>query len=362
MANQHYVPKFYFRMFTEGSHCIHVLLTTEGRIVKNASIRGQCANSRFYGPTKIEKIFSQLETIHRNALKQFIDFAWQPHPVSFEPKHLAWLWNAILFQRSRTELEIEKIAPAIGNLSLEFFKEHLKHKANSKLYARFIKAIEDGKVSVTEPPQATAFRSIAEAIQTPLLISDLDFHILRNRSDYPFVFSDAPVVFCNTYYQNVRHRGVLGLQTPGLQIFYPLNSVTLIMLNDAQVYRGNRLEPTVIDVIERSDVSQLNALQLHHSMNAVYFANADDEEYMTSFWLAHKNHIIPPRTDFGIREGWLVDGKPPDGILCHMFEPQLNITLDLSFIECTPADPRNYNGRKRSPELVEEHKRQVREN
>jgi hypothetical protein len=121
------------------------------------------------------------------------------------------------------------------------------------------------------------------------------------------------------------------------------------------------LESTMIDIIERSDVSQLNALQLHHSINAVYFANVDDEEYITVLWEAHKNKIIPPRADFGIREGWLVDGKPVDGILYHMFEPQLNLTLELSFIECNPANPKDYTGQSRNKELVEENRRHFEE-
>lgn len=242
---------------------------------------------------------------------------------------------------------------------MEYFKEYLKHNSDSNFYARFIKEVEDGNVSISEPTQSTVLRSIAIAMEGQLLISDLDLHIIRNYSDYPFVFSDAPVVFCNTYYQNVTYRGVLGLQTPGLQIFYPLDSVTMVMLSDDQVYGGNRLKSVFIDIMERCDVSQLNALQLHHSLNAVYFADADDEEYVTLLWSAHKNRIVPPRMDFGIRKEWLVDGKPPDGTLYHTFEPQLNIKLDLSFIECTPAKAEDYKFRRRSPELIEEHKKQI---
>ena len=360
MAIQHYVPKFYFKMFSKGSSCINLLLTKDGRVINNASIRGQCSNNRFYGSDKIEQVFSQFESAHCNSLKRLIDLVWQSNSSTLDPQHLVWILNAILFQRSRTALEIKKIAPAIENFYLELFKEHLKYKDN-ELYKIFVQDIEKGKVSIKEPPQATVYRSIVAALLSPLLITDLDFHILRNFSDYPFIFSDAPVVFYNTYYQHVKHRGVLGLQTPGLQIFYPLNSYTLFMLNDPDVYFGNRLKSTIIDLTERSDISQLNALQLHHSMNTIYFAYEDDEVYINSLWLAHKDNIVRPRADFGIRNGWLVDGKPPKGILYHMFEPQLNITLDLSIIECTPIDPRKYKYRVRSPELAEENKKQFKE-
>jgi len=353
-TNQHYVPQYYFKMFTKGRPRIHILLTTQDRIAINASIRGQCARTRFYGPKNIERIFSQLEGNHRTALRRIVDVAWASSRPLLEAKHLGWLWEAIVFQRARTELEISKTSPAIEALCLEVLKGHTEHAPDIADRAKLVEAIERGDVSFTEPGQATVFRSIATAMESVLLISDLDLHILRNHTDYPFIFSDSPVVFCNTYYENIKHRGVIGLQTPGLQIFYPLDSRTMLMLNDDEVYGGKRLESVVIDIVERSDISQLNALQLHHSLNTVYFARAKDEEYVTRLWRAHKHRIVQPRMNFEMREDWLVDGKPPVGVLYHMFESQLNIGLKVSFFDCEPIAPAEYQFRRRSPELVEE--------
>ena len=210
-------------------------------------------------------------------------------------------------------------------------------------------------------PQDTVIRSIDIALQNALLITDLNYYILRNHTDYPFVFSDAPVVFYNTYYQNVKNRGVLGMQTPGLQIFYPLNSNTVLMLIDDQIYRGWYKQSLFIDLIERSDVSQLNALQLHHSYQSIYFADVKDKEYIYDLRAAHKNRIIQPELRFVERDGWLVDGKPVDGTLYQMYEPQLNIELNLSFIDCTPISESEYKPRKRSPELVEELENRIKE-
>ncbi len=362
MAIQHYVPKFYFKMFTGLSNCINLLLTKDSKVINNASIRGQCSNNRFYGSDKIEQIFSQLESMHCDSLKWLIDSVWQSISSTLDPKHHVWILNAILFQRSRTELEIKKIAPALEYLSFEYFKEYLKHNSDDRFYAKFTKAVENGEVSIKSLPQYTVFNLIAIGIQPPILITDLSFHVLRNFSDYPFIFSDAPVVFCNTFYQHIRNRGVFGLQSPGLQIFYPLNSYTMIMLSDDQVYYGNRLKSTIIDIFERSDVSQLNALQLHHSLNAVYFANPEDEDYITSLWSVHKDHIIKPKAKYGIEDGWLINGKPPNGILYHTFEPHLNFILDLSFIECTPVEQKDYKFSYRCPDIAEEYSKEIMKN
>ena len=147
---------------------------------------------------------------------------------------------------------------------------------------------------------------------------------------------------------------MLGAQTPGLQIFYPLDSDTLLMLIDNQIYNGRYKEVLCVDIIENSDVSKLNALQLHHSYNSIYFADEKDKKYTEDLWNAHKRSIIEPKIIFKSEEGWLLDGKPIEGDLYHSYEPQLNIKIDLSFIECVPIEESEYKPRKRNPKLVAE--------
>jgi hypothetical protein len=217
-TNQHFVPKFYFKLFTGGSGLIHLLQKDDGRILVNKPIKGECAQPNFYGSAEIESQFSGLENQHSAVLKRMRDLAWSPSPVDLEPRDLRKLWEAVVFQRARTELEVKKVSPANEALILEMFKEHLKCAPDIEDRA-IIEHIERGNIRIAEDPQRTVLLSIASALQNALLISDLDFHLLRNQTDYPFLFGDSPVVFCNTYYRNVTQRGVLGFQTPGLQIF-----------------------------------------------------------------------------------------------------------------------------------------------
>ena len=357
-ANQHFVPQFYFKQFSRGERCIHMLLTAKDRIVLNASVKRQCSRNRFYGPVELESLFSRLDGRHSTCLRRLIEFAWSPSPVQLAPQHIAGIWECILFQRARTLLEVEKHTPATESFLLEMFKEHIKGAPDIDNRKELVEHIESGAVRITEEPRRRVSLQIVTALESVLLISDLDFCILRSQSDYPFIFSDSPVVFCNTYYHNVKNRGVLGLQTPGLQIFFPLDTNTLLMLFDSDVYTGPFRQLTVIDVWEPSDISQLNALQLHHSLNAVYFADACAAEYVSRLWRAHKPTVAQPTTEFHIREGRLIDGEKTDDVRCHGFEPQLNIALDLSFIECSPVDESEYEFRSRSPELAEQHEKE----
>src|SRR5439155_16492895 len=108
------------------------------------------------------------------------------------------------------------------------------------------------------------------------------------------------------------------------QIFYPLDSRTMLLLIDDQVYGGRYREPFLVDIDSRCDVSQLNALQLHHSLNAVYFADERDSDYVRDLWNAHKPMIVQPKSRLERRKGWLIDGKPVEDYLFQGFEPHLN--------------------------------------
>jgi hypothetical protein len=354
------VPKFYFRLFTRGDRRIHLLHKKDERILLNASIKGQCARHRFYGPEEVEALFIPLEDQQSVALRQIRDLAWSPAPALLEPHHLARVWEAVLLQRARTELEIEKRSAAREALFLEMFTEYLKRKPGIENREAILEYVQCGHFRITLEPQPVVARSIATALKSVPLISDLGFYVLRNQTDFPFLFGDSPVVFCNTYYQNVTHRGVLRLQTPGLQIFYPIDSRTMLLLLDDQVYGARYPRPLVIDVDKRCDASQLNALQLHHSLHTVYFADARDQEYVADLWEAHKRAIRQPKDRIEKRKEWLVDGQRVDDGLFHTFEPHLNIKLSLSFIECVPIDPTKYTFRRRSPELYQEHKNATR--
>src|SRR5436853_90242 len=74
--NQHFVPQFYFRLFTGGENRIHLLNKKDSRIIRNASIKGQCAKHRFYGSDEIERWLCLLEGQQSVALREIRDLAW----------------------------------------------------------------------------------------------------------------------------------------------------------------------------------------------------------------------------------------------------------------------------------------------
>ncbi|MCX7049627.1 MAG: DUF4238 domain-containing protein [Candidatus Sumerlaeota bacterium] len=356
--NQHFVPQFYFRQFTEGKRYVQLLRKDTGQIIHDASVKGQCAHYKLYGSEDIEAALSELEQTHAQALKRLIRYAWFPEEKELDTQTVAWMWQAILLQRTRTRLEFKKSWPSMESLHLAAFKEYLKHASDINMRQDLIDIIEKGTLHLKVDEGKMLLLDISVGLSTTLLISDLDFYLVRNKTDYPFLFSDSPVVFYNQLYRNVSRRGVLGLQTPGLQIFFPLDSRTLLLLLDGSAYGMPFSGRFLVDISRPYDVSQINSLQLHHSLNAVYFAEAKASEYVSSLWLAHRNTLSEPKCSFNIREGWLVDGKPEDRVF-QTFEQHLNFHLDLTFIKCNPISEANYVFRHRSPELVEENRRNL---
>lgn len=349
--NQHFVPQYYFRNFNGGKSCISLMLSRDGRIVRVASISDQCSKSNLYGSTELEDALRIIEERHCAAMRESIGFAWGP-TFQWSLNTRVELLRAIMLQKSRTPQSVERFNGAQMQLDLELFRHHLEYEGKVEL-ARYV---AEGYFHLHEDLVSGLLRQISICLESTDLLADLCPCLLLNHTDYPFIFGDSPVVFKNTFLQNVTSRGVLGLQTPGLQVFMPSDNQTMLMLLDPAVYQGSFQERYTINVMDRSDVSQLNALQLYNSTNTIYFGNKDDEQYLVSLWRAHHRKIRPISSKLYKRENWLLDGKPTEGPVYQTMERQIAFDLDLSFISCSPISEGDYEFGYRDVEMVENHR------
>jgi len=100
----------------------------------NASIRGQCARHKFYGNRAVESQLAKFENKHRIAIRKMIELAWSesytPTNISEIASDISPIWEAVLFQHARTELQIKKDSPALESMCLEYFKNYLEHTPN----------------------------------------------------------------------------------------------------------------------------------------------------------------------------------------------------------------------------------------
>jgi hypothetical protein len=352
--NHHFVPKYLFRLFSGGEDFIHLVIKASSKPVFEASIRHQCSRHKFYGTQKTEDYLAVLDGRHATAYRAVIRESWGDAPTGFTDDELYWLFQALMLQRARTPRAAEGLARNSENLALQLFREHVKASPDDGMRDRIVEAIDKGQFTLTQPIIGPLLNSLELGLRSVVGITDLNIALLRNSTKFPFVFGDSPCVFYNRYLYDVPFVSGLGIQSPGLMIFMPLDQDTQVMLYDPGTYDlpNNRV---IVDLTESWDVAQLNALQVHSAKTAIYFADHGSVEYLVDMVNAHRP-LFKLNNEF-IR--WLpgqihIDDKPADGEVMHMFESQLPLKVDLTFVSTKPMPPNENPRRSRSPELSRE--------
>lgn len=346
MANkkrQHFVPKFYFKFFSPDETKINLLYLKTGNILHNISIKEQCAQDNFYGDKSVEDAFSDLETVLAGALK-FCHTIKSTTELDQDKRLL--IMEAAYFQKSRTLAERER-----GNTFNEtFMRYHVEVGLNrdKKLSASEKEEIRQGLKHFKPNPH---FHHLAQ-IQTSLLgavgLTDLDCYILENQTSRPYIFSDAPSILFNQYYEKIRHTGVLGCQTPGLQIFYPISPTRCLMFIDGKKYSVSDCTTGIISVNE-SDVENLNKMQIHNAHQVVYFHDSTISDYLKSLWKTEKKQ--KGTNNMVVR---LAHSAQKQSSLMHSYSPLLAYSPKFSFLSYTPASESVQPELIRSPKLVAE--------
>lgn len=238
---------------------------------------------------------------------------------------------------------------------LNTYCEYLKSLPATPERQATIEAIERGKATLKNSQFINLMLSLGMAPRAAIAISDLSLLILRNRTMAPFILCDAPCVFSNHYMRRITYAGVLGLMTPGLMAVLPINTRTQVLFYDAAVYRPDYVTAGCIDVFGIGDVSLLNALQVHSAEENVYFSDISAETYLRELLFAHRRLLQQTKGVFITHKPGeiLIDGAPNRHEVLHVFEPQLPITLDLSFMSTAPLQPGENPNRPRNLSMVQ---------
>lgn len=285
--------------------------------------------------------------------RAILDIAWNARTRLYE-KEDHRLREAVLLQRSRTPRHAQLHASAIDQMLLHTYCEYLQTLPATPDRQVIINTIQCGNAKIKNSQFASLMLSLRMAPRAVAAISDLSLLILRNRTAVPFVVGDAPCAFSNHYMRSIRGNGVLGFLTPGLMIALPLDSRTQVLLYDLAVYSPDYVTGSCVDVFSIADVSMLNALQIHSAEENVYFSDASSEMYVRELLDAHRGILQDLRGRFIVHAPGevLVDGAPSTSEILHFFEPQLPITLDLTFMSTASLPADELPNRPRDPSLA----------
>jgi hypothetical protein len=341
--NHHFVPKFYFRMFSKDQKSICVLNRANGSAYFRAPLKNQASKNWFYGNDEAETVLGEIEGKSAAAFKCLIE---TQAPGDLDEETVTWLLAHITLQRARTQAARDAGQPLADKFTQLYMESAIGSTPDMRDEERELLLSAIPFISA-DPVQAQGLE-MHVALENCASLSDLFPLLLVNKTNRPFIFGDAPSVFYNAYYRNVRLRGVLGFETPGLMAILPLGEQLCLMLLDASSYELRGARDNKVAVRDLRDVAALNALQLHAASDCVYFADPAHAAYVKSLWEAERMVLAP-------HLGTVIQAPAKDAVtgadrgeILHGFQPQLPYNLRLSFLKNPVLGDKDYRFSRRS--------------
>lgn len=310
----HYVPQFYFRNFShcENKRTINLLLKSNGKIVPNASIRGQSKRRNLYVDSVIEDALSGVEGAIAICFRELID-------------------GCMEFGRLRQVEQIHYYAATSFSLQPLRIPQRAETWHTATTYLREIAAtvLADGDDKSFDDYRRDVLTAVHVALIAPILFFDLSFALIVNATDRPFIFSDAPAISTNRLLWERREiSGITGLGSRGLIALMPISEQLAYMFFDGGAYccRQDINQPVCLNSV--ADVGLLNAFQIHSGNDSIYFGDLNEREYVERLLKAHRPNET--RNRMISRSAYSADGKSE---LVHNFEMPIPVTPDFSFLE-----------------------------
>lgn len=341
--NHYYVPQFYFRRFSPDGKSVCGLVRSKGALFAGAPIKGQASKTLFYGDSEVEKALAQLEGICSAALRA-LDGVGNPEKLD---EGTQWeLLMHLALQHSRTQAARQASQPMQDRLMQLYLEVRLNNdtELDEETKAQFREMLPD----VSADPVQSQRLAMGTAMKMSTAIWDLRPVLLVNKTNRPFIFGDAPVVFYNAACFDVKLRGVLGMAAFGLLVFMPLDSSKCLMLFDETVYAVRGAREGRLMLRELTDVAALNKLQLHAASDCVYFGDKKFGPYVQALWKEESKRLSSHEGKVVQAPGFDAQTGEPLGDIVHSFNAQVNYRLKLSFLQHESYSDRDERPLKRA--------------
>ncbi len=273
------MPQFYLTKFTINDQIQAYNLKTKRSNSMNC--REVCSRDYFYAQMpSIERAFSGMEGESNRIISNIIK---ENNLSKITKEEYCLLLFFISFQYARTlrgKQEAEQYFNGVSDFVFRSFIEKniekFKEKGIEKEY------LDKCSIAVNGPIHAFAMKSIME--RGPFLIRDLKPILFINSSRRDFIISDNPIVLYNSFFNNPRghflypFNSTTGLQSPGLQIFWPLDTKHMLVLYDEKFYNFRKTSKRYVEIHLEDDIDALNSLQFFNCSDNIFFADHLQEE------------------------------------------------------------------------------------
>lgn len=253
----HYVPRFYLKFFSKDGKSINLWNKNKKLHIACAPLKNQAYQDYLYGKEdQLEKGLGVLEADAAAILRNIVK-------LGIMPPHFHDDYETLLFylciQHARTSYYSDTLDEITNNIIQSVHSSQLAKEGIN---------LSDFIVTLANPSHI-AIQKLTESYP---LIFDLEARLLINQTAKELVTSDVPVIFYNQLLEFRTEVSNTGLQSKGLQIFFPISPTHMILLYDKSSYsvKSAKDSRTLVLTTEK-DIYQLNRLQLCSSYENIYF-------------------------------------------------------------------------------------------
>lgn len=276
--NQHYLPKFYLRNFSYKKNLKQIgVYNLNNKVYCNtAKLKTQGSKNFFYGHDGvIEDALADIEGKLSKVIRQVLNNDL-PRKETTDYFHLL---NFVILTYLRNPIAIESVRESNKKIREEFLRKMPKEMPKEKF---------DEAFPSIEHSSAIALSQLKDVMS---VTTDLEYKLLINKTDTPFIASDSPIVRYNQHLEEQKHyRGKIGFGSLGLQIFIPISPDITIMLYDSKTYRVGDKKKKHLEINDIESINQLNLLQVLNCTDTLFFNEKISEYYIKSLAAKSKKH------------------------------------------------------------------------
>ena len=298
--NQHYIPKFYLRNFSFNGNKKQIGLfnINNSFFHETAKLKTQGSKNFYYGVDGIiEDGLAEIEGIISKTLKKIIEDKQVPKKDSQDYFNLLMF---IVLTDLRNPVRIEG--------SKKMFQE---------MRDNILSIAPDSDVDSLVPRMSHDEHIKMCLSQTPHLmevIYDLDYKLIINETDIPFITSDFPILKYNRFLEEKKWVGTkAAFGNIGLKIFIVINHQISLVFFDSAIYKVGNKRDKMVRLDNNEDINQLNLLQITNCLDTVYFDEKVKKEYILNIFEKSKQftkaNLTTSQLSYIVREGEEISDK-----------------------------------------------------
>ena len=270
---QHFIPKFYLRLFSTNRNSIGTYIFSDNKYVKNAPLDSVGGANYLYGEDgQIEDWFSEFEGIWDKTLKKIIE----TNSLTIDNEDYAALLLFIFLSDARSKTMADINNKFINELAI--LTNNVDPKNNKMKFS--------DKIVEYEIPN---YYPIAVAEDIVPMMLDLKLVLLINNTSNQFITSDCFVCKYNQFLLDKNHICGYGYGAIGFQCFIPISPFHCLLLYDPSIYTLKTKNNT-FTLNDGKEIYKLNKLFYYNSNKYIFFNNNYDKNRLNVL-LRDKNRL-----------------------------------------------------------------------